>query len=300
MAANYHAGELAVQRRVGVAAMSQRVGLSIKNAMPPAAQAFVREQPLVVVASTDVEGNLWASLLVGPPGFMEAVDERTLSINASMFTGDPLADNLQAHGAVGLLLIDPATRQRMRLNGDGAMQPDGTLLVRAQQVYANCPKYIQTRDLVVDPAPLGSPVVRRTPLLSPEQQQWVTRADTFFIATAHPEGGADASHRGGNAGFVHVVDSGTLLFPDYGGNTMFQTLGNLQANPYAGLLFIDFASGSLLQLSGTAEILWNPAEVAALGGAERVVRFVLTTAVELHCASPLRATAADYSQFNPP
>ena len=109
------------------------------------------------------------------------------------------------------------------------------------------------------------------------------------IATAHPERGADASHRGGNPGFVRIVDAHTLLIPDYAGNTMFLTLGNIQANPRAGLLFVDFASGSLLQLSGTAEIGWDSAETALFAGAERVLRFIVTTAVELRGISPLRA-----------
>ena len=298
MAGPYHAGELAVQRRAGVEAMAERVGMSIKDTMPPAAQAFVRELALAVVASTDDQGNLWASLLVGPPGFLEPLDPQTLDINAAPFTGDPLADNLLAHSAVGLLLIDVATRRRMRVNGVAEVQPNGHLRVRAQQVYANCPKYIQARTLVPTLArPIAAPVLR-TPVLTPDQQHLIAHADTFFIATAHPDGGADASHRGGNPGFVHV-DAGTLLFPDYAGNTMFQTLGNIQSNPHAGMLFVDLATGTLVHLTGTAEIVWDAAAAAAYAGAERAVRFVVTAVVELQGANPLRATAVEYSPFNP-
>lgn len=300
MAAEYHAGERAVQRRAGVEAMAQRVGLSIKDALPPAAQAFVREQPLVVVASTDAQGGVWASLLVGPPGFIEPLDDQTLRIDAAPFAGDPLTENIQAQGQVGLLLIDLATRRRMRVNGVATRQSNGQLVVQAQQVYANCPKYIQARNLAPAPdAQASLPTVQRGALLTPQQQQWIARADTFFIATAHPEHGADASHRGGNPGFVRVVDAGTLLFPDYAGNTMFQTLGNLHSNPQAGLLFADFATGSLLQVSGTAEVRWDAAEAAAFAGAERLVRFVVTTVVELRGVSPLQAPTVAPSPFNP-
>jgi len=213
--------------------------------------------------------------------------------------GDLLADHLQAHDAVGLLLIDLATRRRMRLNGLARVQPDGTLLVQVQQVYANCPKYIQARDLVIEDMLPVVPSVQRTTLLTPEQQRWIAHTDTCFIATAHPERGADASHRGGNPGFVRIVDARTLLIPDYAGNTMFQTLGNIQANPRAGLLFVDFASGLLLQLSGTAEIGWDSAEAALFAGAERVLRFIVATAVELRGISPLRAATVTASSFNP-
>ena len=299
MAERYHAGELAVQRRAGVEAMAQRVGMSIKETMPPAAQAFVRELPLAVVASTDAQGDLWASLLVGLPGFLEPVDAQTLDINAVPFAGDPLADNLATHSAVGLLLIDLATRRRMRVNGVAEVQPNGHLRLRARQVYANCPKYIQARTLVPTfTQPMASPVLR-TPLLTPDQQHLIAHADTFFIATAHPEHGADASHRGGNPGFVQIADAGTLLFPDYAGNTMFQTLGNIQSNSHAGMLFVDLTTGALVHLTGTAEIVWDAAVAAAFAGAERVVRFVVTAVVELQGANPLRATNVEPSPFNP-
>lgn len=300
MASTYHDGELAVQRQAGVEGMARRVGLSIKDTMALPAQAFVRERPFVVVASTDTHGRVWASLLVGTPGFMEPVDERTLRIDAAAIAGDPLVANLDTNSAVGLLLIDPATRRRMRVNGNALRQGNGTLLVTVQQAYANCPKYIQARDvMVVSKAASTTPVVHRSTQLTPTQQDWIASADTFFIATAHPARGADVSHRGGNPGFVHVLGSHTLLFPDYAGNTMFQTLGNIQANPYAGLLFVNWSNGSLLQLTGSATIVWDTDVAAQFVGSERAVRVELSAAIELTEASSLRSTTVDYSPFNP-
>jgi predicted pyridoxine 5'-phosphate oxidase superfamily flavin-nucleotide-binding protein len=77
-----------------------------------------------------------------------------------------------------------------------------------------------------------------------KQQRLIREADTFFIASSHRDGGADASHRGGNPGFVHVLNETKLIWPDYSGNGMFQTLGNLAIDPRAGLLFMDFESGA--------------------------------------------------------
>ncbi len=82
----------------------------------------------------------------------------------------------------------------------------------------------------------------------------VARADTFFIASFHPEGGADASHRGGRPGFVRVLGPDRLAFDDYPGNGMFNTLGNLLAYTRAGLLFLDFEKGDVLQLTGQARV----------------------------------------------
>ena len=121
----------------------------------------------------------------------------------------------------------------------------------------------------------------------------------MFIASAHVEGGADVSHRGGNPGFVRVIDARTLLIPDYAGNTMFQTLGNLQANPQAGLLLIDFASGGWLQMAGTARIIWEPQRISGFAGAERLVEVTVAEVVEIADAHPFRSHTVEYSPFNP-
>ena len=84
----------------------------------------------------------------------------------------------------------------------------------------------------------------------------IRSADTFFLGTTHPERGNDASHRGGPAGFVRA-DPQTVDWPDYPGNNMFNSLGNLAVDPTAALLFIDFASGCTLQLSGSAYVGWH-------------------------------------------
>ena len=84
--------------------------------------------------------------------------------------------------------------------------------------------------------------------LTPSQRQWITGADTFFIASGYrPDGesatfGMDASHRGGDRGFVRVVSETRLEFPDYAGNNHYNTIGNLVLDDRAGFLFIDFAT----------------------------------------------------------
>src|SRR5262249_33115503 len=153
-----------------------------------------------------------------------------------------------------LLAIDLATRRRYRMNGRGTLDDDG-LLVEVEQVYANCPQYIHPRRL--EPGQAPSPPGARSVLgaaLAARQQSWIAAADTFFIASTHPTRGADASHRGGGPGFVHVLDPARLSFPDYPGNNMFNTLGNLAVEPRAGLVFPDFETGNTLQLSGRATV----------------------------------------------
>ena len=79
---------------------------------------------MVVVGSVGVDGRVWASQLVGEPGFVRALDERTVRIDATPVPGDPLAEVLQGAGTqVGMLAIDLATRRRLRLNGEGREAP---------------------------------------------------------------------------------------------------------------------------------------------------------------------------------
>ena len=131
------------------------------------------------------------------------------------------------------------------------------------------------------------------------QERWIQQADTFLIASAHPEGGADSSHRGGNPGFVRVSESSELTWPDYVGNNMFNTLGNIAANPLTGLLFLDFTSGSTLQLTGQARIIWDTAQMAEHKGAERLVSFRIEQVLEIQNWLPLRWQFNGYSPFNP-
>jgi uncharacterized protein len=300
MTSIYHAGELSVQRQAGVEAQARRIGQGIKATMPPAAQAFLQQQPMALVGSIDAGGQIWASLLTGTPGFLMPVNERTLRIAATPVFGDPLCNNLHDHTAVGLLAVDLASRRRMRLNGQIECLSDGSFAIRAHQVYANCLKYIQARTLeIITKGVRGPGSIRRGDRLTPEQQAWIARSDTLFIASAHPDGGADISHRGGNPGFVRIVDARTLIVPDYAGNTMFQTLGNLQANPQVGLLLIDFTGGATLQMTGTARIIWDAERVAEFAGAERLLEVTVAEAIEIADAHPLRSHTIEYSPFNP-
>jgi len=292
----FHSGEIEVQARAGLRDMAQRVGRSIGGKIPPAAQEFLRAQPFVILGGADNDGRVWASLLSGKAGFARALDERTLRIEALPNQGDPLRE-MRDGSPVGLLAIEPATRRRMRLNGIVRREGAG-LLIHAQQVYANCPKYIQKRSAYqAKSSPLPRAV--RGEALSPKQRAQIEGADTFFIASLAPEGGADASHRGGNAGFVHVENERRLVFPDYAGNAMFQTLGNLELNPRAGVLFVDFERGTTLQVSGMARVNWDSSALLNFVGAQRVVEFSVEEVVAIENATSWRWELLEPSPFNP-
>jgi hypothetical protein len=92
--------------------------------------------------------------------------------------------------------------------------------------------------------------------LDAPQIELIRQADTFFLGTTAPEHGNDASHRGGPVGFVRVEDN-SVRWPDYPGNNMFNSLGNLSIDHTAALLFADFADGRTVHLSGTATVEWG-------------------------------------------
>lgn len=299
----FHEGEIAVQERAGVKMMANRVGSGIHPVISDAAIDFLQQQPFIIIASRDSKQQVWASLLVGLPGFLSVIAPGTLLIGAQPRPDDPLADHLQQGSALGLIAIQFAPRLRMRLNGTLARHTAEGLYIHAQEVYGNCQKYIQARPVTgvgSAAATAGqSGRTRRHTALTPQQQSWIARADTFFIASAHPEGGADASHRGGNPGFIQVVDEQRITFPDYSGNMMFNTLGNIAVNPSAGLLFLDFETGHTLQLTGHAAVIWDKDQIAAFPGAQRLVTFEIHEIIERDGGSGLRFGTPEYSRFNP-
>jgi hypothetical protein len=292
---DFHRGELAVQDRVGVRQQAAKVGGSIHRAIPPAGGTFLEQRSFVVLATADRDGRPWASILTGAPGFASAPHPLEARIHALPTPGDPLGENVESSRFAGLLAIDLATRRRMRVNGTMDRGADGEIVIRVEQAYSNCPKYIQRRAVEREEPGRGARLVRRAGLLSEEQRAWLRRADTFFIATLNPEEGADASHRGGMPGFIGVHDD-RLVWPDYAGNMMYNTLGNIAVHPRAGLLVPDFSSGSVLQLTGRAGILWSGGDVP---GAERRVELVVDEVVEIAGTLP-QADTVEYSPFNPP
>ncbi|MEV7541492.1 pyridoxamine 5'-phosphate oxidase family protein [Streptomyces sp. NPDC089915] len=286
----YHRGSLAVQERVGVRELAEHVGRSIGPGIRDVAAAFLALQPHLVVGAADGTGRLWASLLTGAPGFVRATGPDRIAVRGGLPDGDPLAGALAADGTrVGTIALDPRTRRRMRLNGTLAVTAGG-FAVTAEEVFSNCPKYLQKRQPLERVAE-GPGTVRRSGALTPGQERAVRAADTFFVATAGA-GGADASHRGGMPGFVEVLSPTELRWPDYPGNAMFLTLGNLALDERAGLLFPDWEGGGVLQLSGRART-----EFAADGS--RGVRFRVEAVVESLHPGRLRWSAPEYSPANP-
>ncbi|MEA3252042.1 MAG: pyridoxamine 5'-phosphate oxidase family protein [Pseudomonadota bacterium] len=266
----FHAGELEAQRRAGVEGIASSAGGFIRDHMPEQHRDFFAMLPFVVVAAGDERGRPWVTLLAGDEGFIASPDPRTLTIAATLAAQDPLASAFGSGTEVGLLGIELATRRRNRANGVIRSADDG-LAIDVKQSFGNCPQYIRERQWRrVDPSPASGAIVSER--LDARQRARIAAADTFFIGSgftpdtdpitggASPARGYDASHRGGEPGFVRVAEDGTLQIPDYAGNNFFNTIGNLIRDPRVGLLFVDFETGGMLQITGRASIDWAPRE----------------------------------------
>ena len=251
----YHEGELQVQERVGVLEEGAQNSRVIQDSIIKGALRFIGQLPMAVFGSLDQEHNVWASVFIGKPGFMQAEDKRTVNFNLTGImhnADDPFWVNIQENQKVGMLAIELASRRRLRINGKISRISDNHLRLHVEESYPNCPKYIQRRYLTSshNEIDVALPVSEHGKVLGDPQREIITKADTFFVASVHPERGVDASHRGGNPGFVTIVNDRTLRIPDYQGNSMFNTLGNFTANPRAGLIFPDLEIGRTLQVIG--------------------------------------------------
>jgi predicted pyridoxine 5'-phosphate oxidase superfamily flavin-nucleotide-binding protein len=294
--ASFHAGEIALQREAGVAERLARAGPQVmRSSLPEQHREFFPELPFLIVGSLDARGQPSASLLAGPPGFVFSPDPTRLRVDQLPSPGSALRANLQLGAPLGLLGIQAHTRRRNRVNGSVTELDRAGFSLDVRQSFGNCPKYIHAREAfyvgVARPA-----VAELSEPLDARARALISAADTFYLASAHPDAvdsaarshGVDVSHRGGPPGFVQFSGDSTLVVPDFRGNNFFKTLGNLQLHSRAGLLFMDRARGDLLELEASAELVTSREPLTGPSATGRSLHFHVQLARFLPAASPLR------------
>ncbi len=249
--------------------------------MPEQHRAFFSALPFMVVGLADQNGHPWATTLSGPPGFMNSIEENLLAINAWLQPGDPSHSSIRDGAPIGGL---------------------GIFSIRVQQSFGNCPKYIQARNERPRHSSKRAPECRTASHLGDSDVSFVAESDTFFIASRSAQldqeessQGLDVSHRGGRPDFVQVVSANELCFPDFSGNLLLNTLGNLEVDARAGLLFIDFRSRAMLHIIGRARICWNVPETMRSAGVERLIFFDIQCVVIRDHAFPHSFDFVSYS-----
>jgi predicted pyridoxine 5'-phosphate oxidase superfamily flavin-nucleotide-binding protein len=302
----FHDGERRVQERSGEREAALRNGALIGEAIPARAIPFLAEQRLLALGSVAAQGAVWASVVFGARGFVTSAEGRSVVIDRTLIeqsAGDPLWSNVRAGVEVGLLAIELESRRRLRVNGLVHGSDDAHVEITVREAYPNCPKYIQRRHVGAARKPQAvdtQPAICGVPL-DAVRTHVIERADTLFVASRHPTRGVDVSHRGGPPGFVRVLDPTRLRIPDYRGNSMFNTLGNFLVDDRAGLVFMDFERGRLLQMTGTVAIRFDEEEDSRqpTGGTGRYWDFHVATWLESRVGAPLAWELLDYSPYNP-
>jgi uncharacterized protein len=261
----YHSGERMVQERAGERDDADHNGSVISDTIMVGARPFIARQMMVAVASVAADGSPWASLWFGPAGFITA-QERSVAIDLTRLhrdEHDPAWLNLAHDNRLGLVAIELGSRRRYRINGrvsgrvSGPIEQIGDVLqLEVVEAYPNCPKFIHRRiPHLGQSQTVSSHVISQT--LSDDDRRLLANADTTFVASIAPGGMPDASHRGGLAGFIEVFPDGRLRLPDYPGNSMFNTWGNLTLVPRIALVVPDFTHGRLLHIAGRVELQWD-------------------------------------------
>lgn len=292
--APFHCGEMEAQERAGVREQMARVGAVVmRDYMPEQHREFFPLLPTLLLGGIDSHDEVWASILWGDPGFISSPDSRTLRIAALPAAQDPLAASVRPGQRLGALGLQFETRRRNRANGIISKLDESGFTLAVQQSFGNCPKYIQTRGMTNAAAAAGGQTMAGEGVLPEEALALIRQSDTFFIATAAEAStgaahGVDVSHRGGRPGFVSADADGTLCWPDFTGNNFFNTIGNLEADGRAGLLFIDFAQGDILQMTGRGTVEWEGERLQQFAGAKRLLRFEARRWLLRKGAFPLR------------
>ena len=189
----FHAGELAIQNRLGIQERIDKMGRRfIREYITEQMRKFFAQLSYAIIGTVDELGNPWASILVGKPGFLATPDAYTLHVNAKPLTGDPLSHNFVQGQDIGLLGIELENRRRNRLNGTISEISSDGFKVSVTQSFGNCPQYIQARQFEYLESENKSQVNEISSLGSIEHNL-IANADTFFIATAYQNESAGAS-----------------------------------------------------------------------------------------------------------
>ncbi|MBW4976345.1 pyridoxamine 5'-phosphate oxidase family protein [Roseovarius mucosus] len=249
----FHDGERLVQKATGEDVLARRNGRFISPTLSANSERMLGVATTLNIAASNAEGHVWSFLANGPEGFVARADDKTVYLNrAEMTVPSALWTMVSASAPIGLVAMDLTSARRFRINGSVREVTLERVTIDVAQTCPNCPKYIQQRLPVAE---------RRYQDVSPGSgsdlpenlADLIRQADTFFVASKHPDGDHDASHRGGYPGFVQVLGN-QLVVPDYFGNSMFMTLGNLALEPRAGITFVDFDTGAQLNLTGRATL----------------------------------------------
>ncbi|KAF1976903.1 oxidoreductase-like protein [Bimuria novae-zelandiae CBS 107.79] len=324
---SFHEGEAKMHKLLQVPYMENPTSTMLT------AQAAFRLQhaPLLAIGTLDSQGRPWTTLWGGNQGFSEMlgggiIGTRTLIDSAH----DPVVQALVGHAEKGQMVqgnekmvagltIDLMERKRVKLfgrviagginevkiemEGNRSMSADIPevqdqiqLITKIEQSMGNCPKYLNQYE--IRPAIVTQTLASQSETLSEEARAIILQSDMFFLTTSVTED-MDTNHRGGPAGFTRVLSDAELVYPEYSGNRLYQSLGNLLVNPKIGITFPNYETGDVLYITGSTEVLAGPDAAALLPGSNLAVKIKVIEARLVRQGLPFRGTRKIPSPYNP-
>lgn len=324
---SWHEGEIAMARAMRVPDMDNP---TVPTLSPQLAN-HARIAPLIAIGTLDKQGRPWTTLWGGEKGISQPIAQGILGIRSQVVRQhDPVVEELVGKEGDGTVIreegvgrmvsgltIDLETRKRTKLYGRmvaGALsmrEDEATetqqhvaevqLVLKIEQSLGNCPKYLNKKH--VELAESNPELISDSPQLPQQALDLLSKGDLFFLSSANHDQDMDTNHRGGPAGFVRVISndpSGAVLcYPEYSGNRLYQTLGNLKVNPVVGICVPDFDTGDMLYLTGTTEILIGPDAAKVLPRSNLAVTITTTAARFVATALPFRGSSGESSPYNP-
>jgi len=290
--------------------------------LTPQASSMFERAPLLAFGTLDAQSRPWTTLWGGEPGFSEPlgggfVGTRTLVDSKN----DPVVQALIGDAKDGQmskpqnggklvagLAIDLMTRKRVKtagrmiagtvrdLDDNTAEAQQIQLVTKVEQSLGNCPKYLNQYE--IRPASICSVLQSQGPSLTPPATALLAKADMFFLCTS-TEDDMDVNHRGGAPGFVRIISPTQIVYPEYSGNRLYQSLGNMQLNPQTGITFPDYENGDVLYITGSTEILTGSEAAALLPSSNLVVKITINEARFVQSGLPFRGTRKVSSPYNP-
>ncbi len=296
--------------------------------LTPQAAFMFQRAPLLAFGTLDAQARPWATIWGGEPGFSEPlgggfIGTRTLVDGQN----DPVVQALVGDGEKGEmtqakdggklvagLAIDLMTRKRVKIAGrmiagttqdvdvevkseEDRKQTQIQLVTKIEQSLGNCPKYLNQYE--IRPALVNPNLISQSPALCEEGKALISKSDMFFLSTT-TEDDMDVNHRGGPPGFVRIVSPSIIAYPEYSGNRLYQSLGNLMLNPSIGITFPDYTTGNVLYITGTTEILAGTDAAALLPGSNLAVKITISECRFVATSLPFRGVKKIQSPYNPP
>ncbi|KAF2029797.1 hypothetical protein EK21DRAFT_66802 [Setomelanomma holmii] len=298
--------------------------------LTPQASFMLQRGSLLALGTLDSQDRPWTTLWGGSPGFSEplgggfigtrtVVDGQNDPVVAALVGEAKDGEMVQPEGGKLLagLAIELMTRKRVKIAGrmvagtvrEAQVELEGTkvggaatkqdqvqLVTKVDQSLGNCPKYLNQYEL--SPALVQASSVSTASTLPDKGRALVSKADMFFLSTSAGKD-MDVNHRGGPPGFVRISAPNQIVYPEYSGNRLYQSLGNLLLNPKIGITFPDYASGDVLYMTGTTEVLVGADAATILPGSNLAVRIIVDEARFVERGLPFRGTKKDPSPYNP-